>query len=162
NRCYAPAKLETSSALLFESVRELLGSKNVCAIPDKELRREQKRCKNCGRYSGQNVTIQVRCGGSTRLIRSDIFEHDMFDPATKTPEHTSKTMQLLSKLDQAIAPGVMEKPMFPNPDPSPADLPAPAGEDAVLRDISQGNYDALFAASDTRLAALYAETQQPP
>ena len=37
NKCFAPAKLETSSASLHESVRELLGEKNPCAIPEKDL-----------------------------------------------------------------------------------------------------------------------------
>src|SRR5260221_10122606 len=84
-KCVAPAKVEASSASLPESVQELLGSKNVCAISDQELRREQKRCKKCGHYSGQNITLQVRCGDATRLIRSDIFERGMVDPAAKSP-----------------------------------------------------------------------------
>src|SRR5262249_47295897 len=145
NKCYAPAKLEMSSAALPESIVELLGAKNVCAIPAKELRREQKRCKKCSHYSGQNVTLQVRCGGATRLIRSDIFERDMFDPTTKTPEHTSRTMRLLVKLDQALGPGVMEKPMFLTPDPpNRPQNNSPIAENGMMQDIAQGSYDSLF------------------
>lgn len=113
NKCYAPAKLETSSASLRESISELIGSKNPCAIPDKELKRELKRCKKCLVFSGSTVTMQVNCGGTTRVIRSDILDRDMFDAAANTPTNTAWTMQLLDNLNQALGPGVMEKSMFP-------------------------------------------------
>jgi hypothetical protein len=50
------------------------------------------------------------------MIRSDILDRDMFDPIPNTPEHTARTMRLLQRLDDAIGPGVMEKPIFPIPD----------------------------------------------
>jgi hypothetical protein len=84
-----PARLETASATLQQSLAELLGSKNPCAIPEKDLKREIKRCKKCSVFSGSKVTMQVTCGGAARLIRSDILDRDMFDAAAHTPENTA-------------------------------------------------------------------------
>jgi len=110
--CLVPAKVETSSVLLNESVSTLLGNANPCAIPEKELHRELKRCKHCMVFSGVDVTMRVPCGATTRLIRSDILDRDLFAATPDTPEHTSWTMQLLARLDQVLGPGVMEKPAF--------------------------------------------------
>src|SRR5271170_2518782 len=93
--CTRQAKLEVASASINESIAALLGSTNPCAIPEKELRRELKRCKKCLTFSGADVALQVQCGTQARIIRSDILDKDMFDPAPNTPEHTSWTMQLL-------------------------------------------------------------------
>jgi hypothetical protein len=158
--CSASAKLETASTSLSESVGALLGQSNPCSIPEKELRRELKRCKKCLVFSGAVVVMQVQCGSHTRLIRADILDKDMFDPAPNTPEHTSWTMALLSKLDQAVGPGVMEKPMFAAPDQEKA-TPPPA--DAVARrDLSLGKYDALFPAAPDKPSDLYRAAQIPP
>jgi len=58
--------------------------------------------------------MQASCGGQIRLVRSDIPDHDMFDPAGRTPETASRTMTLLARLDKAAGAGVMEKPCFLN------------------------------------------------
>jgi len=161
-KCLAPAKLETSSAFLRASVRELLANKNPCAIPDKDLKRELKRCKKCSVFSGSNVRIQVQCGGQTRLIRSDILDRDMFAPNPNTPANTAWTMKLIDRLNQELGPGVMEKPVFPSSDESAGKVDAQQSANAgVLADIAQGQYDVLFPESDIRLAALYRETQKP-
>jgi hypothetical protein len=151
--CNAHPKIETKSALIGKSPQTLLGSTNPCAIPEKEIRRELKRCKKCLTFSGVNVELQVQCGSQTRVIRSDILDKDIFDPAAKTPEHTSWTMRLLQSLDQAVGPGVMEKPTFPTseePDRLASDL-----DPTFLEDLSSGKYDGLFQGAPDKLSDLY-------
>ncbi len=162
NECIAPAKLETASASISESTGALLGSTNPCTIPEKSLRRELKRCKNCLVFSGANVVMQVQCGTQTRLIRSDILDRDMFDAAAKTPEHTSWTMRLLKRLDQAVGPGVMDKPIFPTPERE--ELSAKDSDSVTLRDLSEGKYDALFQGAPNKPSDLYraAKNHPPP
>lgn len=154
--CSAPAAIEMASATMSESVSTILGNANPCAIPEKELRRELKRCKHCVVYSGANVTMQVPCGAGSRLIRSDILDRDLFDPAAKTPEHTSWTMELLARLDRALGPGVMERPAFSLP-----------GEDKVTQTkldpetrqgLESGAYDALFPKAEDRVSDMYRAT----
>ena len=161
NKCLAPARLETASATLQQSLAELLGSKNPCAIPEKDLKREIKRCKKCSVFSGSKVTMQVTCGGAARLIRSDILDRDMFGAAAHTPENTAWTMQLLEKLDKPLGPGVMDKPMFADVipasrNPHPSEIEADA-----IRDVEQGKFDILFPSASVKLADLYRETQKP-
>jgi hypothetical protein len=158
--CSASAKLETASKSLGESVGALLGQSNPCNIPEKELRRELKRCKKCLVFSGAIVVMQVQCGSHTRLIRADILDKDLFDPAPNTPEHTSWTMALLSKLDQAVGPGVMEKPMFAIPDQEKAT--SPSADSVALRDLGLGKYDALFSGAPDKPSDLYRAAQIPP
>lgn len=162
SKCLAPAKLETSWAFLPASVQELLENKNPCAIPDKDLKRELKRCKKCSVFSGSNVRIQVKCGGQTRLIRSDILDRDMFASNPHTPANTAWTMQLIDRLNHELGPGVMERPMFPSPDEPGRKVDAQQSANArLLADIAQGEYDALFPESEIKLTALYNETQKP-
>jgi TonB family protein len=161
--CYLPAKIDIKSVTTAESVQQLLGSKNPCDIPEKDLHRELKRKKKGLVFSGADIAIQVQCGTSTRIIRADILDRDMFDPAPNTPPQTSWTMQLLERLDKALGPGVMDKPIFPVAEEEPpaakekeADLPA-------LRDVSAGRYDALFAGARDKPSDLYRAAQiRPP
>jgi TonB family protein len=156
-----PAKVEIASALISESVADLLGKTNPCAIPEKELRRELKRCKKCLVFSGANVAMEVECGAQTRIIRADILDRDMFDPAPNTPQHTSWTMQLLEKLDKAVGPGVMEKPIFPV---AQEDVSAKVDYGAQnIVDIASGKYDQLFQGAPDKLSDLYrAALAYPP
>lgn len=140
--CIQPAKVETSLAIATESVKELLGSKNPCEIPDKELHRELKRRKKALVFSGANVAIQVQCGCEARTIRADILERDMFDPAPNTPPNTSWTMQLLGRLDNLLGPGVMDKPIFPLADQDAS--AAKVDDSSLLADVNSGKYDDLF------------------
>jgi hypothetical protein len=104
--CIQPEQVETVSARLNESVASLLG-KNPCAIPEKELHRELKRCKHCLVYSFVNVAMQVQCGNQLRNIRADILDKDMFDPSPKTPPNTSWTMRRNVWINQpALACGI--------------------------------------------------------
>jgi TonB family protein len=158
--CVQPAKIEVASASLKGSVVALLGNTNPCTIPEKKLRRELKRCKKCLVFSGINVAMQVQCGTQTRIIRSDILDKDMFDPAPNTPEHTSWTMQLLSQLDKALGPGVMDKPMFALAE---KDEPSSLGNDSeLLSDVSVGKYDTLFQGARDKPSDLYRAAQIAP
>lgn len=144
DKCFTPAKVETVSAVIHESVRNLFDSTNPCSIPERALRRELKRRKKSLVFSGANVTMQVQCGSQTRLVRADILDRDMFDAAPHTPEHTSWTMSLLDRLEQAVGPGVLNSPIFP----TAADTEAPpaTADSAALQDLAAGKYDGLFQA----------------
>jgi hypothetical protein len=113
-------------------------------------------------FSGANITMRAPCGAQSRLIRSDILDRDMFAAAPNTPEHTSWTMQLLNRLDQALGPGVMEKPAF-----------SVSGEDQatetkldpeVRRGLESGAYDELFPKAKEKLSSIYsaAKVRLPP
>jgi TonB family protein len=106
--------------------------------------------------------MRVSCLGTTRLIRSDILDRDMFDSAARTPANTAWTMQLLDKLNQALGPGVMEKPLFPIADSQAGGTSGQSADDGVLREVSQGDYDALFPTSELRLASIYQDTTKSP
>jgi TonB family protein len=151
--CMQPAKVEIASGTTRESVEGLLGGTNPCLIPETELRRERKRCKKCLVFSGANVAMQIQCGRETRVIRSDILDKDMFDPAPDTPKRTSWTMSLLAKLDAATGPGVMNRPMFFIPSAKPSS-PASPDSDAV-HELSLGTYDALFQGAPDKPSDLY-------
>jgi TonB family protein len=160
NECFAPAKVETASGSLGESVATLLGSTNPCAIPEKELRRELKRCKHCMVFSGANVVMEVQCGAQTRLIRADILEKYWFDRTAKAPQNTSWMMGLLERLGRAVGPGVMEKPAFATP---AGDSPPPMFLDsATLSDLSAGKYDPMFKGAPDKPSDLYRASQSHP
>lgn len=158
--CLAPASIETASAALSDPVSSLLGNSSPCAIPEKELRRELKRCKHCMVFSGANVTLRVPCGASSRLIRSDILDRDMFSAAPNTPEHTSWTMQLLARLDRALGPGVMEKPVLSIEGEQKS---AEANLDSETRErLESGAYDELLPKAGVKLANIYRASQVAP
>jgi hypothetical protein len=93
-------------------------------------------------FSGADVLMSVQCGNQTRLIRSDILDRDMFDSSTKTPEHTSAAMSLVRRLNDAVGPGVMDKPIFPTL--SQAAQPIKEIDPEISRSLNAGEYDALF------------------
>jgi len=157
--CVQPAKVEFAEGSLRESVAALLGKTDPCAIPERELHRELKRCKKCLVFSGANVALQFQCANRPRIIRADILDKDMFDPAPNTPAHTSWTMQLLSRLDSAVGPGVLERPMFTVSGDERTDS---SPQDSQARDISSGKYDVLFPAAPDRPSALYRAAQIAP
>lgn len=157
--CTLPAKVETASAFLKQPISELLGGMNPCAIPEKELHRELKRCKKCLVFSYVDVAMQVECGDQTRLIQSKILDRDMFDSRAGTPEDTSWTMRLLSRLDDAVGPGVMDRPMFSfgaTDEPSARNL-----DSAVFQDLSLGKYDGLFPGAPDKASALLLAAEKP-
>jgi len=121
-------------------MEELLQSKNPCAIPEKELRLERKRCKKCLVFSGVDVTMQVSCGGKDRQIRTDILDRDLFASAPDTPKNTSWSMAVLQKLDSALGPGVMDKPIFPIETAAPEET----ARGKLVDQILAGTFDPLF------------------
>ncbi len=158
--CGPLATVEVGRGTLRGTMTELLGGKNPCAIPEKDLHRELKRCKHCmPSFSGVNVTMQVSCGGKLRQLRMDILDKDLFDPTPHTPENTSWTMGMLSRLDNVLGPGVWDKPIF-----AVGDANAQPGPDTVLvQEIRAGVYDALFGTEQLlSKIALDAEKASPP
>jgi TonB family protein len=160
--CLSPAKYEMANGSLTETVPALLGKTDPCKIPEKELLRERKRCKKCMVFSGANVAMQVQCGNQTRIIRSDILDRDMFDPAAQTPEHTSWTMQLLESLDKSLGPGVMDKPMFELTNAE--EVLDKSSDPEILKQLETGKYDELFQGAPDKPSDLYRASQkrQPP
>lgn len=158
--CIQPAKIEVTTGFLGESVGELLGKRNPCTIPEKQLNRRRKRCKHCLIFSGANVTMQFQCGSHTRVLRADIFDRDMFDTAPDTPRRTSWTMKLLSQIDQVTGSGVMYRPLLNLPmkeENNPA-----IGDSGTLRAISEGKYDDLFKGAPDKPSDLYRAARTPP
>jgi len=159
--CFQPAKVEVASGSLPETVSHLLGNTNPCSIPEKELRRERKRCKKCLVFSGANVSMHVKCGGQDRLIRADILDRDMFDPAPNTPKNTSWTMQLLDKLDNVLGPGALDKPMFPQLSDNP-EAPSTSPKLISLKEVEEGDYDLLFQGAPDKASDLFKASRTPP
>ncbi len=158
NACLQPPTVELSSGILHETMQQLLASRNPCAIPEKELHREQKRCRKCLVFSGVNVTMQVSCAGKDRQIRMDILDRDLFDPAAGTPKNTSWSMTVLKQLDTVLGPGVMEKPMFSLGASETALPPATP----LIQRIEGGEFDSLFGVEAKVSEIAHAAVKGPP
>ena len=100
--CLQPARIQISSAVLKESVSDLLDSRNPCIIPKKELRRELKRCKKCPAFSGADVAMRLQCGSDTRVIHSAVLDRELADRHPGAAKHTFQTMELLARLDKVV------------------------------------------------------------
>jgi Gram-negative bacterial TonB protein C-terminal len=145
--CHVPTRVEFASATLNVSVPALLQSVNPCEIPDKVLKREEKRCKKCMTFSGAMVNVRVTCGDASRLIRMRVREEDWFDSRTNTPQNTTWSMRLLGQLDQALGGSIMDGPKakqiipgFGNPE-NELNLD---WHTTAVRDLKAGAYDGLF------------------
>lgn len=157
--CTQPAHVECNTALVSKSIGDLLTGTNPCMIPESELRKEQKRCKHCLVFSGADVTMRVQCGEHQRQIRMDILDRDIYDPShAKTPERTSWTMALLSRLDQALGPGPMEKPIFTISGTPTTPLP----KSKLLDELSLGSFNSLFQRTTIKVSDLYRQALHPP
>jgi protein TonB len=150
--CMQPAKVEDKIAIINQSVQSLLGERNPCSISEKDIHRELKRCKHCLVFSFATTSIQTQCGAETRVIKSSVFDKDWFDPNAGTPSNTSWSMRLLDRLDGAVGPSVMSKPVFPTADPQKA--PAP-DQSSGLAEVSTGKYDGLFQGESDKPSELY-------
>jgi Gram-negative bacterial TonB protein C-terminal len=157
-KCTLPPKIEVARATMKQSVADLFGATNPCKIPEKDLNRELKRRKHHLVFSGANISMQVQCGGQTRIIRSDILDRDMFDPHAGTPEHTSWTMGILAQLDHALGPGVMDKPMITPP--GDAGGPAQPPDSPTFQEIAAGKYDPLFPGTTDKPSQIYLSTKE--
>lgn len=160
DECLAPAKVEFASAQLKDPPASLLGSMNPCAIPEKELKRKPKDCKHCQHFSGAEIVLRVRCGTQVRVIPAHIFEDYWFNPAAKAPKMTTSLMELTKRLDDAVGPGVMEKPVFDVSNSSESSKVPPDSPDR--RALGAGEFDGLFAWSRDRLSDLYHSSQNFP
>ena len=66
---------------MVDDLADLLGGANPCDIPEKELHKEQQRCKKCLVFSGVDMTIQVNLRRTvTVTMPIDILDRDIFDP----------------------------------------------------------------------------------
>ncbi len=156
--CWNPATVESETVKIHETMADLLAGKNPCAIPEKELHRELKRCKKCLTFSGVNVTMQVSCGGNDRQLRMDILDRDLFDPRPQTPENTSWTMSLLGELDKALGPGAMDKPMFSLGNTARPGVP----DTELVRAIRDSKFDELFDKEHTVSKVVFDADKPPP
>jgi len=155
--CMQPATVEERVVILHKTMADLLQGRNPCAIPEKELRRELKRCKKCPVFSGVNVMMQVRCGGTDRQLRMDILDRDIYDRRTQTPSNTSWTMSLLSQLSDVLGPGSEEKPIFPVEPAERHKVP----DTALVRAIGDGRCDGLFG-PQAGISQIVHEAEQAP
>jgi Gram-negative bacterial TonB protein C-terminal len=160
DECYSPAKVEVATAHLDESVGSLPGNTNPCAIPEKELHHEMKRCKHCLLFSGSRVTMQVPCGEKMRRIRFNVLEQDWFLAHPNTPRNTFWSIGLLTKLDEALGPGPMDKPVFPLPEQGSGERIALDPD--VQKALEDGGYDELFAGAQDKVSKLLRDSQVVP
>ncbi len=110
--CLQPATVEERSVVLHKTMSELLEGRNPCAIPEKDLHREIKRCKKCLVFSGVNITMQATCSGQDRQLQMNILDRDIYDRRTPTPTNTSWSMRVLSTLNDSLGQGSEAKPIF--------------------------------------------------
>ena len=157
--CVQPAKVESRRAVLHEPMEEFLHGKNPCAIPQKDLHRELKRCKHCLTFSGVNVAMLASCVGKEQQIRMDILDRDLFDPRTATPENTSWTMQVLSEVDRATGPGAMEQPMFATGTETKVES---VPETELFHALRDGRFNGLFGNDSTLTEAVHDAQDGPP
>ena len=155
--CWQPATVEERSGVLHKTMSELLDGRNPCAIPEKDLHRELKRCKKCLVFSGVNITMQARCGGQDRQLKMDVLDRDINGKSPQTPTNTSWSMRVLSELNDTLGPGSEVKPIFQM---SPA-APHPVPNTPLVKAIRVGQYDALFG-KDSDVSIIVHEADQSP
>jgi len=156
--CSDVAKVEVKTVFIQQSVPALLEGRNPCAMAEKVLSKERKRCRRCLVFSSVNVIMQTSCGDEARTMRMDILDRDIYGSrVANTPTITSWTMRLLARLDQGLGPGVMEKPVFELLE-SPAVQPA---RTEILDDLASGKFDGLFQAP-TSVSELYKRSLHQP
>lgn len=158
--CIQRPTVEMESSATPDTMSVVLEGRNPCAIPDKALRKELKRRKEGLVFSGAEVSMHVQCGGKERIIRADVLDRDMFDRNAVTPEHTSWTMRLLTRLDKPFLAGVLDRPMFAvSPEPTRGKVLS----ENIASALASGEYDHLFAGAPDRPSDLYRASQiQPP
>lgn len=155
--CIQPPRVETVGSAIPEPVNVVLEGRNPCAISDKALRKELKRRKQGLVFSGAEVSMHVQCAGKERIIRADVLDRDMFDPNAATPENTSWTMRLLTRLDKAFPSGVWDRPVFAG-----SIEPTAAPNADAARALASGDYDSLFVGAPDRPSDLYRASQILP
>jgi len=155
--CLQPATVEERSVVLHKTMSELLEGRTPCAIPEKDLHREIKRCKKCSVFSGVNITMQATCRGKDRQLQMDILDRDIYDGRMPTPTNTSWSMRVLSTLNDSLGPGSEAKPIFQISPASPHPVPSSPLANAIL----DGKYDALFG-EEQGVSQIVHEAELPP
>lgn len=146
--CYQHSSVRIASGTITQSIDDLLGSQNPCAIPEEALGHEAKKCKHCQKFSGAVVSMRAVCGGKVRLIRASVFEDYWFDRSRAIPEHTLTMMELVNKLDSAIDPDER--------------VSSRKNEHEVLEgEIAAGDYDSLFETKIEKPSVLYRGAVRP-
>lgn len=158
DRCLRTAKTEVAVGKINAPVEALFGAENPCAIREKKLRQEAKRCKHCLVFSFATTNMQVQCGAQARLIRAEVLDRDMFAANAHTPKYTSWTMDLLKQLEEAVGPGVMSKPMFALPEKQSSTTQL---DPAVARGLAEGQYDTLFTGGSEKASEIYRSSLNP-
>lgn len=158
DRCLRTAKTEVAVGKINVSVQALFGAENPCAIPEKDLHREAKRCKRCLVFTFATSVMQVQCGTKTRLIDAKVLDRDMFGPDPKTPKYTSWTMRVLKQLEDSVGPGVMSKPIFPLLEKG---SPSPQLDSQTAQELAEGDYDHLFPSADKKASEIYRASLVP-
>ena len=153
-----PPTVEVAEGTVQEGLAHLLSNRSPCSIPEKALHREAKRCKHCLVFSGAHVTMQVACGNNTRLIRYEVLDRDMFEERPNTPEQTSKTFELLNRINFVLGDNILDRPIFSTGETA-VDLPSAPSSD--LSDLANGKFDSLFASAPDKPSLLYAEALKP-
>jgi hypothetical protein len=103
--------------------------------------------------------VHVQCGGKEQIIRADVLDRDMFDANATTPENSSGTMRLLTRLDKAFPIGVWDRPIIAGLT-EPAGATVPNGD--AGRGLASGEYDRFFADAPDRPSDLYRASQIRP
>ncbi|MGB6875913.1 MAG: energy transducer TonB [Candidatus Acidiferrales bacterium] len=154
--CVLPAKLEVASGF-SQSIPELLGGLNPCAIPEAELDQELKPNGRRPRLSYSGIAMRVQCGGQTRVIRSDILDRDA-KPLPAWDMNRTWTQQLLLDLSMAV-PRAANKAVPIGLNEGQISAGEPDSEE--LRDLWAGKYDALFPNAPDKPSELYRAAQEP-
>jgi hypothetical protein len=155
--CIQPATVEERSVTLHKTMSDFLEGRNPCAIPEKDLHREVKRCKKCLVFSGANITMLANCGGTDRQLRMDILDRDIYGTRVQTPENTSWSMRILTELGESLGPGSEAKPIFQLSPVEPHRVPTTP----LVSAIRDGRYDDLFG-KDSEVSKIVHEADQLP
>lgn len=158
--CFQPAKVESAEAILKMSMADLLGGVDPCRISSKETKKELRRRKKYMVFSGEDISLQLECNGSPRVLSSAILDRDLFDKDPQTPQVTSWTMRLLGKVDQGLGPGAWDKPMFPLGQKE-TKAPPPHPLIVLEAEVRDGKYDGLFGKDADRISKIYADSLRP-
>jgi hypothetical protein len=162
DECTQPATVSVAVGRIEAPLAEVLGGANLCAIPEKNLHKELRLCKNCLAFSGADTLAQVQCGDQTRRIRTELLDKAFQSSHAMARERPGWTMTLLIRLDRAMGNPVGEQRLFPALDPARQSAAAQRA-DALLEDLARGRFDDLFEHAPDKPSALIREarTQVP-
>jgi hypothetical protein len=157
--CFQPAKAEFGEGVVSGSVRDLLAGVDPCRISDRQIEKERKRRKKGQVFSGVNVTVQLQCGPKARVLTADVLDRDLYAAHPDTPQVTSWSMQVLTKLDAVLGPGAADKPIFDLSESTPG---APPGSQLdFVGQLQQGQFDGLFPSAADLPSKIYSDSKKP-